>query len=255
MARTPAVTVRKTKVGTWIKLAVVAAIGTYIGLAFRVMPPSPAQLLQESLTAAGAADAFHYRATWRSDGFSQIVVGDVGPSSGSETVSVGHDQFIVIFTGKEAYFDGSAAALQDQLGLPATMASVYAGRWISLLQTDGPYSSIEDGLTSSSALAQVFIAPSATAPEYQTHGVLLTRITGRIPHGQVVTGSASLDLISRSKLPAEYSAHGSNGGQTWSSTLAFSQWGEKAVVEAPIGALPFSSLQRPAPRDDGSSPD
>jgi len=248
MARTTAATARKRNVGTWVKVAVVAAIGAYIGLAFRVMPPGPPQLLQESMAAAGAVDAFHYRAVWRSDGVSQIVVGDVRPSSGSETVSVGHDQFIVVFTGQEAYFDGNAVALQDQLGLLATTASDYAGRWISLQPSDGPYPSIEDGLTSSSALAQVFIAPFATAPRYPTGAVPLTQISGRIPHGQVVSGWASLDLISRSKLPTEYSAHGSNGGQPWSSTIAFSRWGENVVVSAPIGALSFSSLQPPAPQ-------
>jgi len=194
------------------------------------------------LTAAGAADAFHYRAVWRSDGFSQVVVGDARPSSGSESVSVGRDEFTMVFTGQGAYFEGDAPALRDQLGLPASTASANAGKWISLQSTDGPYSMIEENVTTSAALAQVLIAPFATSPAHRTHGVLLSRITGRIPHGQVVTGSARLDLMARSKLPATYSAQGSYGGQPWSSTIAFSRWGANTAVKAPAAAVPFSSL-------------
>ncbi len=239
---------RTTRIATWFALAVVAVLGTEIGLAAsqspRVRAPGPAQLLHETFTAAGRSDAFHYRDVWRADGVSQIVVGDARPSSGSESVSVGSDRFTVVYTGQEAYFEGAAAALRDQLGLPPTTASADAGKWISLQQSDGPFPSVEGGVTTSAALAQVLIAPLAIAPAPRTHGILLTRITGRIPHGRVVTGWARLDLSSRSKLPAAYSAHGSDGGQSWSSTITFSRWGANDAIKIPAGALPFSSLQR-----------
>jgi hypothetical protein len=197
--------------------------------------------------AAGGSDAFHYRAVWRADGVSQIVVGDARPSSGSESVSVGDDRFSVVYTGQEAYFEGVAAALRDQLGLPATTASADAGKWISLQPSDGPFPSVEGGVTTSAALAQVLIAPSSISPAHRTHGLLLSRITGRIPHGRVVTGWARLDLLSRSKLPAAYSAHGSDGGQSWSSTITFSGWGLNSAIKVPAMSLPLSSLQRATP--------
>jgi hypothetical protein len=250
MARAPGVQARTTRIATWVTLGLVVFLGTEIGLATTQSPsvqaPGPVQLLHEALTAAGGSDAFHYRAVWSADGFSQVVVGDARPSSGSESVSVGSDRFTVVYTGQEAYFEGGAAALRDQLGLPAATASVDAGKWISLQQSDGPYPSVEEGVTTSAALAQVSIAPFATSPAHRTHGVLLSRITGRIPHGRVVTGWARLDLLSRSKLPAAYSAHGSGGGQSWSSTISFSRWGANDAIEVPAGALPFSSLQRSA---------
>jgi hypothetical protein len=247
MARTPGVQARTTRIATWVTLALVAFLGIEIGLATTQSPsvpaPGPVQLLHEALTAAGASDAFHYRAVWSADGFSQTVVGDARSSSGSESVSVGGDQFTVVYTGQEAYFEGVSAALRDQLGLPAATASVDAGKWISLQPSDGPFPSVEEGVTTSAALAQVLIAPSATSSAHRTHGVLVSRITGRIPHGRVVTGWARLDLVSRSKLPATYSAHGSGGGQSWSSTITFSRWGENNAIKAPAAALPFSSLQ------------
>lgn len=228
---------------TWIALAVLAVLGVEIGLAFRTPAPSPNQVLQQVFTAAGAADAFHYTATWRTDGVSQIVVGDAAPSSGSEAISVGGEQFSVVFTGKELYFDGDGAALRDQLGFPEKLASENSGRWISLEPSDGPFPSLEEGLTTSAALAQLAIAPSTTSTARRIHGVLVSQITGAVPHGQAVTGSASLDLIQRSKLPVSYAAHGSYGGHSWSTTIAFSRWNEKIGLNVPPAALAFSSLQ------------
>ena len=242
---------RATRVATWITLALVVVLGTEIGLAATQSPtvqaPSPVQLLQDAMTAARTADAFHYRAVWSSDGFSQIVEGEALPSSGTESVSVGGDRFTVVVTGQMAYLEGNAASLRDQLGLPAATALANAGKWISLQQSDGPYPSVNEGLTTSAALAQVVIAPTSTAPVHRTHRPPLSRIKGKIPHGQSVTGSAQLDLISRSKLPALYSAHGSGGGESWTSTIAFSRWGDEVAVNAPTEARPFSSLQDSAP--------
>ncbi len=237
MARAPGEKSRTTRIATWVTLALVAFLGIEIGLATTQSPTpralGPTQLLHESLRAAGASDAFHYRSVWRADGVSQIVVGDARPASGSESVSVGGDQFTVVSTGQTVYFRGVPAALRDQLGLPATTASVDAAKWISLQQSDGPYPSLEEGVTTSVALAQVSIAPFARSAAHRTRGVLLARITGRIPHGRVVTGSARLDLSARSKLPAVYSARGSGGGQSWSSTIAFSRSGRTHRHQGP----------------------
>ena len=248
---------RTTRVATWIAFGLVAVFGTEIGLAATQSPtvraPGPVQLLQDALTAAGRANAFHYRAVWRTDGLSQVVVGDARPSSGSESVSVGADRFAVVFTGQVAYFEGDAAALRDQLGLLAATASANAGKWISLQHSDGPYPWVDEGVTTSAALAQVSIAPRATSLGHRIHGVLLSKITGQIPHGQVAAGSAWLDLTSRTKLPAAYAAQGSDGGQSWSSTIVFSGWGESDAVTPPARALPFSSLEG-APPVAGTTP-
>jgi hypothetical protein len=251
MARAPGEKSRTTTIATWVTLALVAFLGIEIGLAAtqspRVRALTPMQLLHESLRAAGRSDAVHYRSVWRTDGVSQIVVGDARPASGSESVSVGGDQFTVVSTGQVVYFQGVATALRDQLGLPATTASVAASKWISIQPSDGPYPSLEAGVTTSVALAQVSIAPFARSTAGRAHGTHLARITGRIPHGRVVTGSARLDVSARSRLPATYSAHGSNAGQSWSSTITFSRWGARSAIKAPAGAVPFSTLQGSAP--------
>jgi hypothetical protein len=250
MARNPGPRPRSTKIATGVILAFVALLGTEIGLATtqspKVRAPSPAEVLRETFSAAGGSDAFHYRAVWRADGVSQIVVGDARPSSGAESVSIGDERFSVVYTGQKEYFMGVVAALRDQLGLPEPIASADAGKWISLQPSDGPFASVEEGVTTSAALAQVMIAPTSISSAHRMHGLLVSRITGRIPHDRVVTGRARLDLVSRSKLPAAYFAQVS-GGHSWSSVITFSGWGVNKAIKAPADALAFSLLQRPTP--------
>lgn len=229
------------KVSTWVTLAIVAYIGIQLGLSLQTAPPSPVQVLTKALTAAGGSDAVHYRGVWNADGVSQIVMGDARPTSGSESVAVGSDQFTMILADHVVYIEGNAAALRDELGLPAATASMNVGRWIWLSPTDGPYTSVGDDLTTSAALAQIVIAPFFTSSVHGERGTLLTRLTGRIPHGRFLTGSARLDLVPRSNLPTSYFAGGSSGGP-WSNTIAFSRWGDEVPVKAPMGAIPFSSL-------------
>lgn len=216
-----------------------------IALAARQPPAAPpGQLLQASLTASAAADAFHYRAVWRDGGVSQTVIGDARAASGSEVVSVDGSRFTAVLTGHVLYFDGDEEALRAQLGLPPVTATQYAGRWISLEPSDDPYPFVEEGLTTSAALAQVLIAPDATSPLRTPQGMPQSRITGRVPHGRSTAGSAVLDVLSRSKLLVTYSASGSDGGQSWSSTITFSHWDEHVAIDTPLGAVPFSSLPR-----------
>ena len=240
---------RVSRVVTGITLTLVVAIAAEIALAATGTTPrapsTPSQVLRASLRAAAAADSFHYRATWQTDGLSQTIVGDVGLMSGAQSVSVGGAHFTAVLVGQEVYFRGDAAALRDQLGLSARAASVGVGAWISLQQSDGPYSSIEQGLTTETALAQVLITPRATSPGHPWHGVRTLRVTGPIPPGtrhQVVTGSARLDVDPRSKLPFAYSARGRDGDRPWSASISFTGWGEEVPVTTPQSTVPYGYL-------------
>jgi hypothetical protein len=240
---------RITGVTTWVTLALVVALGIEIALAATAPAAKsvvePSQVLQDSLVAAGASASFHYRATWHTNGLTQTIVGDVGLSSGTRSVSVGGTQFSAVLVDRVVYFRGNAAALRDQLGLPAISASSDTEKWISLQQSDGPYQSIEEGLTTGTALSQVLIVPRAVSADHRGPGAGAVRITGRIPPGtrnQVVTGSARLDVAAHSKLPSTYVAHGRNGGQPWSASITFTRWGEIVPMSAPTGALSFGSV-------------
>ena len=231
-----------TRVTTWVVIGVALYVGIALALSFKVRAPSPVQLLEQALRAAGSSNAVHYQAAWSAGGVSQLVVGDARPASGSETVSVGAQRYTVVYTDHVAYVKGDAVALRDELGLPAATASASGGKWISILPSDRPYPFVEEGLTTSAALAQVLIAPFSTSTVHEGHGAAVTRITGGIPHGQAVTGSAHLDLSRRSSPPCTrpMDPSGARRGRARSPLPT----GESASrSNAPVGAIPFSSLQ------------
>lgn len=253
MAKTARTRKRITNVVTWVTLVIVAALGTEIALAAtqtRPTPsPSPLQLVQKALTAADKEAAFHYRSVWSSDGFSQVVVGDARPSSGTQSVSVGPDRFTVVCFDRIVLFKGDADALRDQLGLVAATATKVAGQWIALTPSDGPYQDLEDSVTTSTALEEVRIAPRRSSPARRVDGVEVSRITGEFPAvmtGQVVTGSARLDLLAGSDLPTAYAAGGSNAGQPWSTTVTFSRWGDRSAITPPTTKVSYSLLLNPS---------
>ena len=241
---------RITGVATGVTLILVVALGIEVALAATAPAAKPvakpSKFHPVSLVAAGASASVHYRATWHTNGLTQTIVGDAGLSSGTRSVSVGGAQFSAVLVDRVVYFRGNAAALHDQLGLPTTSASADTEKWISLQQSDGPYQSIEEGLTTETALSQVLIIPSAVTAGHRRRGAGAVRITGRIPPGtrdQVVTGSARLDVAARSKLPSTYVAQGRNGGQPWSASITFTRWGENVPVTAPAGALSLGSVR------------
>ena len=251
------------RVVTWVTVAIVGAIGAEIALASTGSAPPPrlrpdqvaSRMTRAALGAAGAAGTFHYRAVWQTGGSTQTIVGDAAPSAGTQAVEVGGSRFAVVVADQVVYVTGNVEALHDQLGLAPATASADAGRWIALAQADGPYQSMEEGVTTAAALSQVLIAPRRTSTDRRAHGMVLSRVTGRIPPGtpgQVIAGSATLDVAARTTLPAAYTAGGSDGGQPWSSSITFSRWGERMAVTPPADALPYSALQGVAASGPGT---
>jgi hypothetical protein len=240
---------------TAVTLALMIVIGTEIALAATGASTShgvtPSELLRRSLGAAESAGSFHYDATWQTNGLVQSIVGDARLSSGTQSVSVGGGHFISVLTGTVVYVQGDDTALRHQLGLlsATATATARARKWISIRQSDGPYPSMESGLTTESVLAQVVIRPSATASITPRHRPRLVRISGSIPsgsHDQVITGSARLDVAARSDLPSAYSARGRNGGQPWSVSIIYTRWGEHVQLPSPRDPLPYASLNSTA---------
>jgi hypothetical protein len=232
---------RAARVAQAAAAALVAVVGTEIGLGVAQRPaperPSPGQILLGTMAAAERTAGFHYAGTWRTSGWSQTITGDALPSSGTQRVSEGGAQYSVSFADGVVYFDGNAAALQDELELPRSTAERYAGTWISLQPSDGPYASLAQSVTSVTTLSQVLIDPSRATDGRSADGHPVQRLSGRIP-----LGSARLDVTPGSNLPATYSARGSDGGRPWQSELSFSRWNQPLVASVPTRSRPFASL-------------
>jgi hypothetical protein len=252
-----------------VVIVVVALVGAGIGVALgggsngtstttsstpNAAAAGPArQLLRSALAAAGGINDFHYVASSTvsgGNGYSQKTVGDAGPSSGKQVITIGAQRFTVIVVGTACYLKGNASALVANLGLSSAQAAAHAGQWISLAKTDAPYASVYAAVTAPSAIADniTITATSVLAPT-TVDGRQVQTVTGSIAPtriaGQTIApkGTASLAVRARSPhLPVRYVEAGTENHQKSVSTVTFSRWGEAVAVTAPTNAVAYSSL-------------
>jgi hypothetical protein len=215
--------------------------------------PAARQLLQSALAAAHGVNAFHYVATSSlsgAGGYTQKTVGDAGPTSGRQVITVAKQRFTVIVVGKACYIKGNAAALTGNLGLTAAQATAHAGQWISLASTDAPYASVYAAVTAPSALADnITVEPETVLPSALVAGRRVETVTGPIAPltvgGQRVAPKGTSSLAVRAAaphLPVRYTERGTENRQTTRSTVTFSRWGTAVPVTAPAGAVTYASL-------------
>jgi hypothetical protein len=243
---------------------VLAGVGFAVfgGSSTKVSPPTAPsaatssasrQLLRSALAAAAGVDSFHYVATSTvsgPDGYSQRTVGDAGPNSGRQVITIGSQRFTVLVVGTACYLSGNAPALTAQLGLSSSEATAHAGAWISLAKTDAPYASVYAAVTAPSALADnITVAPKDQLPNSRVDGRRVETITGAITpieiDGQRVApkGTATLAVRARAPhLPVRYTQRATVNKQPSVSAVAFSRWGESVAETAPTGPVPYASL-------------
>jgi hypothetical protein len=215
-------------------------------------PASPAaqRLLRLSLGAARRAGSFHYVSSFTSQGVSQHTIGDAGPASGRQVITIGTHTFTVLVIGSACYFRGDANALSSQLGLSSAAAAAHSGQWIALAPTDGPYAAVYAAVTAPSALADnIAFKPqrdlgTSTVSGRRVH-TIIGAMTNVSVNGQTqqARGNAELDTApSTPRVPVRYTEQGTIDKQAAAFTMIFSHWGEPVTVVAPPGALSFSSL-------------
>jgi len=173
---------------------------------------------------------------------------DVGRSEGKQTVSgaTTGTSSLVLVSGV-AYVQGDATFLENAFGLPANAASTYAGMWISFRSTDTGYEQIVDGDTLASALADS--TPTGALALKGTsvidHKTVLA-VSGGLPRnasGTGATGSVVLCVSTTAPfLPVELVEQGTVSGQSGTTTVVFSNWGEDVLALAPTNATPISAL-------------
>ena len=211
-----------------------------------------ARLVQASLAAAEAAGTFHYVSTSTTAGVTQTTVGDAAPDRGRQVITIGTHTFSVLVIGSTAYFQGDAATLESELDLDPLVAQAHAGQWISLVPSDSPYDSVYAAVTTESALDDsVTIAAKAVLSDVTIGRTPVTPVRGVLtPVDQTqVTGTCRLDVrSSKPHLPVRFTGSGSvtdqsGNNQQTTMSVTFGDWGEPVTVDAPSGAVAYSSLQ------------
>ncbi|HYA67815.1 MAG TPA: hypothetical protein VED63_03690, partial [Acidimicrobiales bacterium] len=205
------------------------------------------RLVREALAAATGAGTFHYVSVSASQGVSQTTIGDAAPDRGRQEITIGSTEtFTVLVIGTTVYFQGNAASMQDQLELDPVVAQQHAEQWISLQPSDAPYQSVYAAVTTASALSDsVTISAQEQLAPTTVDATRVIPIEGALlPVDQTPTrGTAHLYVRARgSPLPVSFTASGVVSGQATTFRTTFSEWGEPVVVQAPTGALAYSSV-------------
>lgn len=239
-------------------LMAAAAIGGWLSTRHTSSPSASSvaaarRLATASLQAASAAGSFHYTSSATSNGATQLTIGDAGPHSGRQAITVGGDTFHVIVVDPNAYFQGDVPAMVTNLGLPVTVARAHAGQWVSLVGTDGPFASVYAAVTAPQALADnvSFSADEELSPT-TVGGQRVIGLRGPVVPvaGQPATGTATLYVeAGGAHLPVEYVIHGhvasARSSPALSFTIDFSAFGEPVQLSPPAGAVPFGSFAPP----------
>ncbi len=243
---------------------VAAALGVAVGFATRpvsraptLVPtaPNPASarasaLYDRALATVAASTGFHYVAVFSG---TETIIGDAGHSVGQQVVTFkspyGLEAFTLLLeTDGTLYFQGDAAALEDQLGVTATKTSYVDNRWVSLSNTDGPYAELAVGMTVAEQSIFVPLIPISTS-SVAFAGKRTTQISGTVTAADDPASTARLDIDTSSHIPLEYASTTSTSGGAVSSTVTFSAWGQVVSVNAPAGAIAWSTIGASPPPD------
>jgi hypothetical protein len=247
---------------------VAAAFGVAVGFATRpvsraptLVPTAPnpstaraSALYDRALATVAASTGFHYIAVFSG---TETIIGDAGRSVGQQVVTFkstyGLEAFMLLLgTNGTLYFQGNAAALEDQLGVTRTKTSSVVNRWVSLSSTDGPYAELAAGMTVAEQSIFVPLIPTSTS-SVRFDGRNATQISGTVTAADDPASTARLDIDMRSLTPIEYASTTSSSGGPLSSTIAFSAWGQLVAVKAPSSAIAWSTIGAvPPPAGYGS---
>ena len=232
----------------------VAAAGPAGAAAPRKSRPNPAQsLLNSSLAAAGRQSSVHFVATSTVATRSIKIVANAGPKAGTQAVTIRVSRRTGTVTGRyvagAVYFRGDTVGLESYLGMPASIAPTYAGRWISFTSSDQGYGSIAESMTLKAAVAQISVAAPITVGGQTTVGgtpAKSVRGTTTALSSKGHRGSATLYVAATgSPLPLVYQGSGMQSKQKETGKVVFSRWGRSVSPVAPSGAVPASSITTP----------
>jgi len=127
---------------------------------------SPAALAAATEAAAAKQQSVHYVAGSILGTESITIVADVARSSGLETIRLRDARQTGLvsarYDGKAVYFKGDANGLTGYVGMPSTLATRYAGKWIAFTPTQKSFAAIAKSLTLSAAVGQISIGPPFT---------------------------------------------------------------------------------------------
>jgi hypothetical protein len=218
------------------------AAATSEASAATVPASSASQSLAHSLGAAKAAGSARITVQFFAGSTNGEVVQDSTLHAGKQTVAIKKELASIVLTGGTAYISGNSSGLTSYFGLPSSLVSTLAGKWVSVQSTDSAFQSVSANVALSSALANVTPSGALVAGKRsKVDGQPVRSISGQAPGG---AGRLTLFVASNKKsLPVEAVESNGSGKSARGEIVTFTRWGEQVHIPAPSGALPLSAVE------------
>lgn len=200
---------------------------------------SPSQTVAAALAKARAQQSVHYVSTQVFGSIAVTINGDAARDRGIQRITfrkaghVGHVTVLVV--ANTAYVRGDAFTLESYMRIPASSATAWAGKWLSLAHTAPDFAQVAAAVRLVSTLAELSMPPPFRSVGTSTRQG--RRVIGIAAHfqraGHAIDETLYIDLARG--LP--FQQVGRSGTTTVSGT--FSRWNEPVRVSAPASAIPI----------------
>jgi hypothetical protein len=166
---------------------------------------------------------------------------DIGTSEGRQLINPDGAHATVVLIDGVAYMQGDSGALKNYFGLPNSVSTQLAGKWISLRPGNSEYSAVSDAVTLKSDFSKArLIGPLVKGSTSEIDGQRVIAIEGGVSHsggGQSVPGTLYVSATGQ-VLPVEIRTSGQFGRVT----VVWSRWGHAVQLAAPSGAVSIFSV-------------
>jgi hypothetical protein len=209
----------------------------------------PASAQTEYLAAINAVgdQGVHYASHAKQGNISFNVSGDTGVKSGTQTLTLVQgkttEHMTVVAVGSAGYVNGNPTALKNVMGLSATTAKKYSGKWISFDPTSQQYSELVAGLLDSQVGSELKMnGPFHYGAPKTLDGKSAIAVVGSVSDNSGNTVSSTLWVAaSGPPLPIEQTTGTSSKGSI-AGTVTFTKWGEKVAQKAPAHPTAIAKL-------------
>jgi hypothetical protein len=211
---------------------------------------TPQQILTSAAEAIAADhDAFRFVDQSRVGHATTTVIGSDSDLTSEQTLSgAGAALQVERVTDGTIYLRGAAGALVSALGLSQAVATAYAGRWIFLSPSDGPYGPVNGTLNPLPEIDSFFPDPPYELESPRVfHGATVVGVIGHAPASAANGTGHALTLFvptTAPHTPVGATLTFGTGASSGTEAVVFDHWGEAVQVTAPPAAVAYSTLPR-----------
>ena len=247
-SRTGHRTVSLGTLGTAAALCAVAVLTALAAPAAATTGPSAAALYRQAI-ATTKSWSIHYASSSTQSKVTLVEIGNAGPASGTQLVSMGPsaqsqpDTATIEVIGGITYLKGNAGGLQNLAGFSASQAAEAAGLWIEFATDNSLFSPVVAGVRSSDIAKELALkGPLKLGRSRTLDGRAVDAIEGTQKFGKT-TGPVVLYVRAKgSHVPVEEDSLGADGRPSSAEHVIYSSWGETVRPEAPQATVSIGHI-------------